>query len=167
MTLGHDLDGPHRDGLDGRGEQVRLPRLADDVAEPDLIVGHALKTGEVLDGIFLDRHAGLYLDGVKHAAVLDDQIDLPLLGVTVEPHVAEAPPRVHEALQHLRDDEGLEDVTRDRAVPQLVGRVPPGEMTDEARVHEVDKEDIVKIRNATPNFRYSHSIVAGGLGVTS
>lgn len=47
-------------------------------------------------------------------------------------------PSVHVALQHLGNDEGLEDMAGDRPVAKLLRGGPSGQMAHQARVHEED-----------------------------
>lgn len=108
------------------------------MAEAGLLALECFKTREVLRGFGLDRRAHFDFDRMQHASVLDDEVDLAFLRISIEPAVAQVGSRIHIALQHLGHYESLERMTRHRTVSQLIGGGPAGGVVHQICVHEVE-----------------------------
>ena len=113
--------------------------------EPNLVIREPVQAAEVFDSIASNGGRRLNLHGMQHMAILYDEVNLALLRISVEPHVAEVRSCVHVTLEHLRDNERLEDVPGNRTVAKLFGGCPPREVTYEPRVHKEDLRSFGKM----------------------
>lgn len=78
---------PNRDCLNVAGDKIGLACLADDMAEPYLVIGKVFEAGEVFNSVTINRCGHLDFNWMEDMSILDNKVDFSFLRVAIEPNV--------------------------------------------------------------------------------